>query len=142
MASFKDAFRAARAAGKKEFSWNGKSYNTKLKEEVASGPKPRPKAESGPKARPKASPAVAEAAAKSPGGLLPDFKAIRAGNEASQKARRENRDNTRLATDVRKALKDTPGRPKPPLSEGQVAVREKMAKASRMKKGGMVKKDC
>lgn len=38
MASFKEAFAAARKAGKKEFSWNGKSYNTKVKEEVGSAP--------------------------------------------------------------------------------------------------------
>ncbi len=30
MAGFKDSFAAARKAGKKTFSWNGKSYNTKL----------------------------------------------------------------------------------------------------------------
>lgn len=30
MATFKEAFRSARKAGKKVFSWNGKSYNTKL----------------------------------------------------------------------------------------------------------------
>jgi hypothetical protein len=31
MSDFGNAFRAARASGKKVFSWNGKSYNTKLK---------------------------------------------------------------------------------------------------------------
>jgi hypothetical protein len=36
MAGFKSAFAAARKAGKKEFTWNGKSYNTKLKGEGAS----------------------------------------------------------------------------------------------------------
>lgn len=30
MASFKDSFASARKAGKKNFTWNGKSYNTKL----------------------------------------------------------------------------------------------------------------
>lgn len=30
MASFKSSFAAARKAGKKAFTWNGKSYNTKL----------------------------------------------------------------------------------------------------------------
>ena len=39
MASFKEAFAAARKAGKKEFSWNGNRYNTKLKEEVGAAPK-------------------------------------------------------------------------------------------------------
>jgi hypothetical protein len=33
MAGFKSTFAAARKAGKKEFTWNGKSYNTKLKAE-------------------------------------------------------------------------------------------------------------
>lgn len=33
MASFSEAFRSARKSGKKEFSWNGKRYNTKLKED-------------------------------------------------------------------------------------------------------------
>jgi hypothetical protein len=51
---FKESFAAARKAGKKEFMWNGKSYNTELKEtarpkargatSVDTGPKPRPKA--------------------------------------------------------------------------------------------------
>jgi hypothetical protein len=45
--SFKEAFRAARSAGKKEFTWNGSRYNTKIKEEVgtpgASRPRPRNK---------------------------------------------------------------------------------------------------
>jgi hypothetical protein len=34
MAAFGKAFAAARAAGKKTFDWNGKSYTTKLKTEV------------------------------------------------------------------------------------------------------------
>lgn len=32
MAGFKEAFRSARKSGKKVFTWNGKSYNTKLKD--------------------------------------------------------------------------------------------------------------
>lgn len=44
MASFSKAFAAARKAGKKTFSWNGKSYTTKTKEESAPPvPKDRPK---------------------------------------------------------------------------------------------------
>ena len=56
MSSFSDAFRAARKAGKQTFTWNGKSYNTKYKEEVENlkitpasaspGPKPKPSASS------------------------------------------------------------------------------------------------
>jgi hypothetical protein len=38
MASFKSAFAAARKGGKKEFKWNGKSYNTKLKSEGSKAP--------------------------------------------------------------------------------------------------------
>ena len=37
--SFKSAFASARKAGKKAFTWNGKSYNTELAETVR--PKPR-----------------------------------------------------------------------------------------------------
>jgi hypothetical protein len=33
MSKFGDAFKAARAAGKKTFTWNGNSYNTKTKQE-------------------------------------------------------------------------------------------------------------
>jgi len=34
MATFKEAFREARAAGDKTFMWNGKKYTTELKEET------------------------------------------------------------------------------------------------------------
>lgn len=34
MASFKEAFASARKSGKKNFTWNGKSYNTKVKDSV------------------------------------------------------------------------------------------------------------
>lgn len=44
MPSFKEAFAAARKSGKKEFSWNGKKYNTKLKEETGVGKSVKPKA--------------------------------------------------------------------------------------------------
>jgi hypothetical protein len=43
MAKFKEAFRTARAAGKKEFTWNSKKYNTKLKTDTPSKvPTPSP----------------------------------------------------------------------------------------------------
>jgi len=53
MSAFGTAFAAARKAGKKEFTWNGKQYHTKTKEEMS-----KPVASTGPKARPKASPAM------------------------------------------------------------------------------------
>lgn len=40
MATFKEAFRSARSSGKKEFTWNGKQYNTKLREDSKSVPTP------------------------------------------------------------------------------------------------------
>ena len=51
MATFKEAFAAARKGGAKTFSWNGKKYTTKLKSEAAKGksnppskvPVPQPK---------------------------------------------------------------------------------------------------
>ena len=49
MASFKSSFAAARKAGKKEFSWNGKRYNTKLASGSGSSSKKAAKTpESGP----------------------------------------------------------------------------------------------
>ena len=36
MSKFKEAFAAARKSGKKTFTWNGKSYNTKTKDDVKS----------------------------------------------------------------------------------------------------------
>jgi hypothetical protein len=46
MATFKEAFREARGAGKKTFTWQGKSYTTELKEEAATR---APKASAGPR---------------------------------------------------------------------------------------------
>jgi hypothetical protein len=46
MATFKEAFREARNAGKKTFTWQGKSYTTELKEEAAAR---APKASAGPR---------------------------------------------------------------------------------------------
>ncbi len=43
MSKFSEAFRAARAAGKKNFTWNGNSYNTKLKEAGSGTKKPAAK---------------------------------------------------------------------------------------------------
>jgi len=47
--AFEKAFAAARKAGKKEFSYNGKKYNTKLKEEVGVGKSVMPKKKPGSK---------------------------------------------------------------------------------------------
>jgi len=118
MTNFEKAFAAARKAGKKEFSWNGKQYNTKLKEEVkktrsgigdkalispprrGQAPEPivfRPKKQ-GPKARP------APAAKKAPGMM----EKIRAGNQAQRDERREARAGARLDKDIKKAFKANP----------------------------------
>lgn len=74
--SFNSAFAAARKAGKKEFTWNGKSYNTRTKDEdnalAAGGPKRRPSAEGPtkapltPRARPTATTMVKTAGIASP----------------------------------------------------------------------------
>lgn len=42
MVKFNEAFASARKSGKKEFTWNGKKYNTKVKGEDAPTPSPRP----------------------------------------------------------------------------------------------------
>lgn len=49
MASFGEAFKSARSAGKKTFKWQGKTYHTKTKEEMEkkSVPAPQSKPSSG-----------------------------------------------------------------------------------------------
>ena len=44
MANFKDAFAAARKAGKSKFTWNGKSYTTELRSDAAPKTSARPTA--------------------------------------------------------------------------------------------------
>lgn len=93
--SFKSAFAAARKAGKKAFSWNGKDYNTELKETVRpkarnaateSGPKARPKAATGPMPRPRSSaPATATPAAKA--AIASPFSSQNSDFESRRKAR-------------------------------------------------------
>ena len=51
MAKFKEAFAAARKSGKKTFTWNGKKYNTKTKDDVKSAT-----ARAASKAKPQVSP--------------------------------------------------------------------------------------
>lgn len=55
MSKFGDAFRAARAAGKKTFTFNGESYNTKMASDTPIPPKRR--REAGPPAREASAPA-------------------------------------------------------------------------------------
>jgi hypothetical protein len=62
--SFSEAFRAARKGGGKTFTWNGKSYTTKLKEEVAAPKAAAPKAAAPPKKEPSASGQANQAAYK------------------------------------------------------------------------------
>ena len=83
---FKDAFAAARKAGKKEFTWNGKSYNTELKETVR--PKARAKAEKGPMPRP----VSGEAAPKKS-----DFSKLKDNIESSRRAREAARKDKKAA---------------------------------------------
>jgi hypothetical protein len=119
MSAFKEAFAAARKAGKKEFTWNGKAYNTELKETArpkARGATAPAKSEAGPKARPVK--AVAKAASVSPGGIGVDMAAIREGNQKQREQRRDARANRRLARDVRSTLKKTK-----PKTKDRVLVR-------------------
>jgi hypothetical protein len=92
MATFKQSFAAARKAGKREFTWNGKRYNTEMKETVRpkargdteTGPKPRPKADMRPK--PRSAPA---APAKKTGPTGAELKSSNDAVLAEQKAKRE-----------------------------------------------------
>ena len=120
---FKSAFRAARASGKSVFTWNGKSYNTKLKEaDGPATPKARPPAAvDGPKARPVAKRTKAEATAE------------RKANKATNKAARyESRAKRNAAPAISSDTKD----------KRQNVADKFMAKNRLYKKGGMVKKDC
>ena len=120
---FKSAFRAARASGKSVFTWNGKSYNTKLKEDGGPAtPKARPPAAvDGPKARPVAKRTKAEATAE------------RKANKATNKAARyESRAKRNAAPAISSDTKD----------KRQNVADKFMAKNRLYKKGGMVKKDC
>ena len=103
MSSFEKAFASARKSGKKEFTWNGKRYNTKVKEETASSPRARPKNVMAPKPRP-TSP---NSAPKS------NMDKLRANVRTERKERADDRANKRLARDVRSALKRTAPKPTP-----------------------------
>ena len=120
---FKSAFRAARASGKSVFTWNGKSYNTKLKEDGGPAtPKARPPAAvDGPKTRPVAKRTKAEATAE------------RRDNKAANKAARyAGRAKRNAAPAISSDTKD----------KRQNVADKFMAKNRLYKKGGMVKKDC
>jgi hypothetical protein len=56
--SFGEAFKAARSSGESTFTWNGKSYGTKLASETKPAAKPTPKVEA-PKAETKPAPKAA-----------------------------------------------------------------------------------
>lgn len=92
MSGFKTAFAAARKAGKKEFTYNGKQYNTELKETVKPMAR-KTSSEMSPKARPSA-----------PKGRFAS--AVAAGREA-RSARTDARAANRVAKDAMKVLKDT-----------------------------------
>ena len=91
MSGFKTAFAAARKAGKKEFSYNGKRYNTELKETAK--PKAR-NSSSAPKSR--------------------WAKAVEQGRE-DRSARTAARAANRIAKDTMRILKDT--KPKTSVSK-------------------------
>ena len=102
MSGFKTAFAAARKAGKKEFSYNGKRYNTELKETAK--PKARNSSSSTkPKARPSSSAPKSRWA-----------KAVEQGRE-DRSARTAARAANRIAKDAMRVLKDT--KPKTSVSK-------------------------
>jgi hypothetical protein len=97
---FKSAFASARKSGKKEFMWNGKSYNTELKESV------RPKARgtgvatgTPPKARPVTA-AGGLGPADAPKSNFAQLKANIAASRADRNAARKDRAAARVANKV------------------------------------------
>lgn len=73
MASFGDAFKAARSAGKTTFKWQGKSYHTKTKDEMAKTKKaiPTPTPRAAQNSGPRSSSVDSENAKPKPGSTLP-----------------------------------------------------------------------
>lgn len=142
MATFKEAFASARKAGKGTFMWNGKSYHTKTKDEVAgSGPKARPKApakgeaSAPPKAdaaRPVARPRRSTAGTPTAGYDVRNMKEP----DADRKARYESRAK-------RQAAKRAPAAAKNKLmtAANQAGARRQLMEKG-FAKGGMAKKGC
>ncbi len=89
ISKFGQAFQAARKAGKKEFSFNGKKYHTKTKEEMA--PKkqaPIPKQRPAPKKKAPVNVRVPKGPTISPVGSMPSKKDMEKATNVKMKDRR------------------------------------------------------
>jgi hypothetical protein len=98
---FKSAFASARKAGKKEFTWNGKSYNTELKDTVRPKARGTTSKESGPMPRPKA--VSADAGLGPSGATKSNFAQLKeniAASRADRNAARKERTQARIASKV------------------------------------------
>lgn len=121
--SFKDSFAAARKAGKKEFTWNGKSYNTELKETVR--PKARGSAtgkadSAGPMPRPKAKSVSADAGKGPSGATKSDWQQLKSNIESDRRAREASRKERKAARAAKASTPSTPSTNKNPASKAAV----------------------
>jgi hypothetical protein len=110
MANFKQAFAAARKAGKGTFSWNGKKYTTELKKESKTVK---------PKARPKDSLPKPKAQTKAPDQPKKDSR-VKANEDAVLKERM-----SRAEPDFEKSKSPTKKRPKAAPSKTRPKVNPK-----------------
>lgn len=127
MAGFKEAFRSARKSGKKVFTWNGKSYNTKLRED-SKLPSKAPTPTSRPAAK-KDSPSPGPVVKRKPKEAAPKDagpEARRRGTKAGATKRFFDRENKRQADFDRRNRKATDGK-KSPLSKAVDWFKKDMA---------------
>lgn len=155
MSKFGDAFKAARAAGKSEFTFGGKKYNTKMKgEDEAPKPRSKPSMSEAPKprARPMASPSAASALPRSkpkiarkpsgPAGVNPQ------STSASDTQMRSGQDSMKRSQDrAKKAADSNTAKSRVDKAFAQFddnkPTRRKWKTAGAFKRGGMVgKKGC
>ena len=149
--AFGKAFRAARESGSGEFEFNGKKYNTKLKEETKSASKAEPKAEPKAETKPKSEPVrslsddrplsgaslsdvVSTPSAKNVGG-----DAAKASQEKRDTAQKSFSKNTIFENFGNFGAKDVGGDAAKAAQERRDAA-QKEFRGSDMKRGGAVKK--
>jgi hypothetical protein len=130
--AFGKAFAAARKAGKKVFEFNGKSYNTKYKEELgvqkSSPPKARPSdTKSNTSSRPAPRPSSSAPKADSPKAKS-DFQQLKENTRASRDARNKARADNTFARDMVKKVKAVPNANN--TDKSKLAVKKAMNKAA------------
>jgi hypothetical protein len=120
MASFKSAFAAARKGGKSDFKWNGKSYNTKLKDAGSTAPAKS----SRPKARPSTAKPTSGGSIRQTGKPAPTS-ASKTGNRPKA---RPNRTGQNASGSIRQT-----GKAAPPVKKNETIARFRAWAKSKIK---------